>query len=298
MSAVDVRFPASVRVVLALTGSLVASCHTVFELDEFDRMLRTTEAQTIVVAGDHTLYAPFALAGARGYAELVVEEMRAVGDLFGTTLDTPLSIWLRPVRGVRPRIEIEGQHVRMIPAGEHPRRGVEAYANGTAVVLYVEEEARGTNAGGQPITGQYDPDGYRNTLRHELAHVWTHRTGIAHTSWFNEGLAEYVESMQLEDGRLVQTDASPLLGHAARLPRERCAIRRLLDWREDGMRIHAGLEEADLAARVASGAFVHFMLARVEGDSFLARARTLRSLPRDDLLAHEESWQAWRTSRE
>lgn len=296
MKTFDALRSAPARVAFAIAGSLVASCRTTVELDEFDRTLRTTEAQTIVVAKDHTLYAPFGMIPACEYAGVVAEEVAAVRALFGVELAEPLPIWLRPVRGLTVSIEIHAGKITVRPPGVHPHHGIEAYATESAAVVYVEAESIGTRADGQSITGTVSPTTYRATVRHELAHVWTHRAGIAGASWFNEGLAEHVESMKLADGRLVPDDASELLGHAASLPRERCTIRRLLDWRENGMRIHEGLETADASARAAAGAFVHFLMAHVEGDSFLARAHALRSLSETQLLAHEERWQAWRTS--
>jgi hypothetical protein len=122
-------------------------------------------------------------------------------------------------------------------------------------------------------------------LRHELAHLFTRRAGLAGESWFNEGVAQQVEHAQVLDSetRWHPFPATLVSARAAFVPGD---VDRLLAW--------SIITVEGRAKRYAQAeALLRFLLERSSGTDFVARLRQVRALDGKTIAALEPEWGAW-----
>jgi len=273
--------------------ALAAGCGTTIPLREVDRLNRSIGSRTIVLEPGYSLYSPFSMVATLDYRNVLDHEFAMVLGLFELELRDPVPVLLQPIEGLRPRILIERDVFHVDAVSEHPLHGIEGVTGRDLVVVYVEPPFEATAADGRKIEGNWSPEEYRGTLRHELVHYCATLAGVDGDLWFNEGLAHAVELGAAHRGERadVQTHAGTRLA-AGSVPAADRRLARVLAAREDVPRIQEGLETVDPHARLLATSFVYFALEQSQG-SFLERVQRLHRLSYEELLALEPAWQAW-----
>jgi hypothetical protein len=281
------------RVLAPLGLALLAGCASSLELADLDRLERSIDARTVALEADYTLWSPFALEQTRTWVDMVDEELAASRALFGTRHEGRLLLALVPVEGLGPQVEVGAGQVAVAPQRAHPLHGLAGAAGGAEVVVYVTPD-RVLQGPSGPLVAHRAAGDYRGTLRHELAHVHADVVGLEGPKWLSEGVADLVESYVLEEGRLVDRgpEASSLL-RAGALRGEQLGVARLLDWREDGIRIAAGEEQVDEASRILCGLFMRFLVDRQPPGSLVERLAGVQALSRAELEELEPAWRGW-----
>jgi hypothetical protein len=273
--------------------ALCSSCVSRLDLSDLDRLERSLDARTVALEDDYTLWSPFAATRTADWIAMLNEELAAARGLFGVQPEQRLLIGLVPIDGLDMRVSEQEGKVNMEVPREHPLHGVAGMAGDGRILLYVTPDLKLVSGGAQVIALR-EPDDYRSTLRHELAHVMALDCGLVGPPWFYEGLADLVQSYALEEGRLVDRgprDEDLLL--AATIPADQWGAARLLDWREDGARIAAGDEAVDKASRALCGLFVRFLVERAPGATIVERLLSVKELIRAQLLSLDPQWRAW-----
>jgi len=126
------------------------------------------------------------------------------------------------------------------------------------------------------------------TLRHELTHVFAARAGLELAPWFEEGLAQEVESMLASEGEL---HANPFpwslqLARKSALPGTLAA---LLAWRRTD-----DLSAVERSQRyVWAQALLRYLLEQRTEESLDARARAVKGLDVKQIATEEPNWLAW-----
>jgi hypothetical protein len=274
-------------------AALCAGCVSRLDLTDLDRLERSLEARTVALEEHYTLWSPFATAQTQAWIRMIDEELAAACELFGTRPAERLMIGLVPVEGLGFQFSAEDGKVTVAWQREHPLHGVAGMSGGGRILVYVTPDQE-VDAGEGPVIAHRGADDYRGTLRHELAHVLSVASGLTGPPWFYEGLADLVQSHQLEEGRLV--DRGPSFEDrlmAIATPADAWGLKRLLDWREDGAQIAAGKEAVDKVSRALCGWFVRFLFERDPRGTLHQSARAAASLSRSELLALEPQWRNW-----
>jgi hypothetical protein len=272
-------------------GLGTGACRSAIGLRDVDRMNRSVKARTVMLEPHLSLYSPYRVIPTRDFLELVVEEEARVAAWFELERIEDLVVWLEPTPGLRPEIVIDGNSARVEPARTPPPH-VLGYAGGPVVIIRVQPPSFHVRADGQTIEGSWAPSGYRETVRHELAHAATSAAGIRGDPWLLEGLAHLLEFAKVDGNELRIDWRSPKLLSVAGLPRERRDLRRVLDYREDARRLLAGEHVGESDTRLVAASFVAFLLERDPGESSRDRLLAIMGLSRAELLALEPEWQA------
>ncbi len=275
-------------------GLLALACQTTISLADLDRLQRSVSASTTIAKDSYTLWSPFEVITTRDWIAMIEEELPAMSSALGTELGEALLVLLTPVEGLGPGVSVEGKVLRTEAPAAHPLHGVEGHALDRQIVLFVDAPVKIPIGDGEFLFGSIQADSYRETLRHELGHVFAGKAGIRGADWLSEGTAQYLASLRLVEGRLVDEGAPvEMVVEARGLPRERRTIEHLLAWEESGERILAGEEQVDRAARTLCGLFVRYLLDRQDEPELCDRLRAVAALPRASLRALEDPWQAW-----
>ena len=299
--------------VLAL---LVQACAVNVRLDagDLDGLLEEMGAESVVRREAYTLWSPFPPEGTALWREALDEELPAQRALFGVDqLTRRVQVVLEAVPELALRLEQgpDGQVTVRRPAGPDPTRGLHGYAHEGGVHVHVPATGWLTTPEGRRIPSITRPIGtLRRTLRHELAHWFAFHEGIEGDKWLDEGLAQCVSGLGMEDGRLLDRGVPKSdLDRARALPVEELSLAELLDWTEDLQPILEAVRDRDPdrelgldpVPRVTCGLYVRFLLgldgsgAPVEG--LAERLRELQCMPRDVHLAGEARWRAWLADR-
>jgi hypothetical protein len=294
-----------------LAAPLLSACVTrvVLEPRDLDRLLGEMGSESVARTEHYTLWAPGDWLMMRPWLALVEEERAAVVTAFGGAEPVPrVQVVLVPVQGMWLTLESgpNGTLAVRAPEGGDPTHGLEGWASDHGVAVHVPATTYIDGPDGLRLPSVSSPENHRRTLRHELAHWRALGLGLRGGDWLEEGLAQVLEGLELEDGRLVDRGPSAdTLKLADALGVRTLALEELLDWREDGGRIvemvHGGRGDGDLgvqpAPRTASGLYVRFLLG-LEGSGepaadFAARFAVLVGIPRAEHLAGEADWRAW-----
>jgi hypothetical protein len=299
----DAQREASVRraLRLALAPALLsaAACRAggapdaAAELGEMRGRELALGARTIAHEERFSLYSPFSTVGTIGYRNLVDEEVRRTLALFELEPEEAIPIRLVPQPGMRGRIEgVEGE-IRLVPAGPHPLHGLAGWNSSGVVEVFVEPPAYLTRADGTRIEGQYVAESYRGVLRHELAHACAVLAGLLRGEpWYDEGLAHFVEFSEADGARLHVERRSPDEPRVDHLPRDERRLELALRLGEDTLGIARGAAQPDVEGRRLALSFFAFLYSRRAEAGFVARARAIGGMSREQLLAHEAAWQA------
>lgn len=282
-----------IRAIMALGIALLPSCATSISLEELDRLERSLAAQTVVFNDDYALWSPYTLEDTQEWVQQTEEELAASRLLFGATTAGRLQILLSPIAGLGERFAEESAKIRVTPPHPHPLHGVAGQAYGRQIIVYVTPD-RTFTVDGQSRRVHRSAGDFRSTLRHELAHVHANAVGLTGGTWFTEGVADLVQSLVLEDGKLV--DRGPdkaTLDFAGTLPREQWGVVRLLDWREYSDRIRSGDEAVDQASRTLCGLFVRFLIECQSQSSLVDNLRAVQRVERAELSGLDTQWRSW-----
>jgi hypothetical protein len=262
-------------VALALLAS-VAGCTSTRSAtpEEFEAELRAR--LTVTVEGDgFVLHSPYGAEATEPYAAVLRRELGVVRRCFADASAEPVRVYLAPVpEADAPAPEEIWRHAS--------RGGLEGFACETRfAVLWVRPNADAAQALVQ--AGMGSPQ-----LRHELAHLATHRAGLAGKTWFNEGVARHVEHAQFLDGEM-RPHPFPATLVKARDEFVPGDVARLLAW---SLADERTVEEH--ASRYAKAeALLRFLLERSSGSDFVARLRAVRALDEESIAALEPEWRAW-----
>lgn len=272
---------AGALVALALSVSFVRCTSTrPPSPEEIESALRE-RLHGVVEEPGFVLRSPYGDEATRPYATVVRRELDRVRECFGDSSAVPVRIYLVPVS------ESEA------PAPDEPwrhaaRGGFEgaAHESGFAFV-WVRPEA-------DPRQAMVDAETGSSTLRHELAHLFMRRAGLAGKTWFNEGVAQHVEHAQVLDGTM-RPHPFPRELLQARDQFAAGDVARLLAWSLHGDELTA----EERASRYAkSEALLRFLLERSSGADFVARLREVRALDEKGVAALEPEWRAWLHSQD
>lgn len=280
------RRPVTVLAALALAGT---ACRAPSAVDA-SRSLRAASVRTVAIEPTCTVFSPYDAVRTQGYVERVVATLGLVGDVFEAELPGPLYVVLELEEASKLRADGDAS-VAGTPA-PHGVLGAYGRLDGESpsVLLFVPRDGELVLEDGRTVAVRYDRDP-GTTLRHEIAHVFADQLGLDGDTWFDEGLALELESMQPVRGQLVPVALPETIEVARRLPR--VPMTSLLDWSERGARVLSGAEEAFVEGRPLAHALVRFLLLREEQGSLVERLRAVKELGRDELLAVEEAWHAW-----
>lgn len=274
------------RIPAAAVALLASACAVTVSRDEVDELLRAYEIRTAVMEPRFTVMSNFSATRTADVVAAMREELPRVEELFGLRLEERLSLYLLPSM----KAEIDEDEGGYLLRFEN-RPGYQAYTDHRSkIVVLLNPDVELPN--GQTVFALGERRDYRDSLRHELTHLCAHRVREELPTWLDEGLAHYVG----RSGRLGARAALP-----SRLPLSETdhaiPLADLLDWREDGSRIVAGLESSRDDLRRVGLAFVAFLLEREPaGQPLAATVERLASLDRARLLELEPAFRLWLAS--
>jgi len=257
--------------------ALVAGCASTRppSSEEIESALRE-RLHGVVEEPGFILRSPYGDEATRPYAAVVRREVDRVRECFGDSSAAPVRIYLVPVSGSEaPKPDEFWRHAS--------QGGLEggAFPSGFAFV-WVRPDA-------DPSRAMLEAEMGSSQLRHELAHLFTRRAGLAGRPWFNEGVAQQVEHSQILDGeaRWHPFPETLVSARAAFAPGD---VARLLAWSLAA----DGLTGEGRALRYAQAeALLRFLLERSSGTDFVARLREVHALDEKNIAALEPEWGAW-----
>ncbi len=182
------------------------------------------------------------------------------------------------------------QHLRQVLGREpSPSRGM-YIRKGHQIVVYIREDRNGTF----------------ETIKHEASHAIIDSIAPGTPVWLNEGLAEQMETLVVDDQALV---IHRHLANHQQVNRQQSllSLRQLLDLQNSEWRNHSANSNFILQAQ--SGELVYFLLSSNTGRSFISRVlheykrgnrkRSLYLVNENyvgDIMGMEINWQRWLTS--
>jgi len=232
-------------------------------------------ARSVVHEATFTLSSPYDDATTADYAASVRDEIGLVRRLFRDDGTKPVRIYLAPIE------DDSGRALQFWQTPSH-RSLKGAATEGEFAFVYVPRSVEPSAALASALSLR------GGTLRHELAHLYAARAGLAQATWFNEGLAEEVESMNESGSELVQNPfpATLLLARKTAGPD---TLRRLLAWR-----LGDDLSDVDRSCRyVWAHALLRFLGEARSDPGFEARTRAVMELDPEAIVAQEPEWLAW-----
>lgn len=253
---------------LLLAAGPLAGCRTGPATPQELEAALQGDARTVVRGELVTLYSPYDEAASGAYARVLEHEAGLVRALLDSPAAPPVRLYLVPVADAGDSIRVADRH------GVAGGAFVEGFA-----FAYVHAEARGPFQRAEL---------QRDTLRHELAHVYLRRTGLVRDKWFDEGAASWIEALEARGEDLHEPVFAPALV-GARAGAGPGTLAALLAWSR-AERLPA--EEA--AARYERAqALVAFLVAHAPGETWRARLAAVHALSDEELLALEPEWLAW-----
>lgn len=278
----------------ALLPSLVAglaACAAPLTLDRIDRMARATDARTILLEEDLTLYSPYEAGQTRAFLSELRAQRDEVFALFDVTEDEPLQVWLRPNEGLSLDFTVEDDRLLVSRASRVPEDGVLGRAVGTSVVIEVDPPGRLTLPDGRVVESAPGPGMFTDTIRHELTHVATTRIGVEGADWLREGIAHAVEWLPVENGRFRLDPPPAALRGAAELPSDRGAFEHLLAWRQS-----IPPDDTDVLVRRQALALVVYALEQQQAPSLREGLLRVAALDAVALRGLRPGWSEWLAS--
>lgn len=255
--------------VLALAAS---ACVTPIYLNEADL---ARDAKTVVHEERFTLFSPYEATATTSYADSVRNEVELVSRLIPDAGSKPVRLYLVPIGD-----EASDPHeLWRGPA----REGVLGMASeGEFAFIYVRASV------GSSAVREHAAYIGGGSLRHELTHLYAHRSGLFLAPWFEEGLALEVESMCVAGGEL---RAHPLPPHLllARQSAGPGSLAKLLAWRRE-----FDITDAERELRyVWAQALLRYLLEAETRPGFVDRARAIMNLGEAAIQAQEAAWLDW-----
>ncbi len=274
---------------LMLSIAALGSCRSQASLGQLDPIGRPTEARTVLHEDGITLYSPYELEPTRDFFALIQAERDAVFGLFHAQKNPPVLVVLELDEGMG--IELTGQAAERRVQGISlaPEGGRVGYSGEDMVVIRVAPLRDLPAPEGGSIQGMLAPETYRQTIRHELAHIISSRSSALRTDWLSEGIAHLVEWSAIEEGRPVLDPAPERLRALGGVPRDERPLRKMLGWKEGSGRA----TRADLEARLLAFSFVAFFLEAERAGSLREGIVRLESLRDEDVLDLEPEWSSW-----
>jgi len=277
---------------VALCVGCASGCQR-WSYEQFDRLGRTSQARTIVLEPDFSLYSPYDAVLTRPYVELVREQDRLLGALFQVQPPKPWVVVLIASEDLGVRFDVTGDQLTLGDVRRRTRSGIGGFSSSRTAYVYVAKPSLVERPGQAPLTGVLAPETYTKTVRHELAHLYAALVEIDGPPWLEEGFAHLLESVPVVEGRLHIQDASRSLERARRVPPDLRDLQRTLELREDLHALAAGAPHPFPQGRVLAQAFVHFMLVRLPASDWVAELRRIRATPAAELLTLEPEWRRW-----
>ncbi len=289
------------RLLLGLVLALVAvGCTVRIPLDSLAEDLRGNDVRTMSMYEGFTLVSPYDPIRTAQIGRVVSEELGAITSLFGITVDEPIFVELRPVPMDDVEVEaMPGGHYQLVgdvrPPTHHGVAGAAGSLQSTgrsAVIIYVAEDRDVQTTDGRVVPIRLDFC-YRDTIRHELAHIAHHLLGIeTDETWLSEGIAVTVEAMEMHSGRLRHVELPKELLFAMQVHRKH-SLNDLLRWRENIAEIVADESRVFREGRPLAMSLVRFVIETRPDLTFPEAIRYLASLQRSEIASLDARWHAW-----
>lgn len=276
------------RSLLSVAACGLAACAAPLTLERIDGYARSTNARTILLERDLTLYSPYEMSQTRGFLTEIRTQRDEVFALLGVTDDLPLLVWLRPNEGLSLDFTVEDDRLRVNRVSRVPEDGVLGRAAGRNVVIEVDPPGRLELPDGRQIESAPGAGMFTDTIRHELTHVATTRLGLEGADWLREGIAHAVEWIPVEDGRFRLDPAPEALRGAAELPRDEAAFERLLAWRQS-----FPPADSDILLRRQALTLVVYALEQQHAASLREGLLRVAALEAETLRALRPGWSEW-----
>jgi len=267
----------------AILALLASSCTVTVSRDDLDSLLRAYEVRTAVMESRFTVMSNFTAARTADLVEAFREELPHVEQLYGLELEDRLQIYLLPMMEAEIT-EDDGGY--LLSFADKP--GYQAYTDHKTkivVLLYPDLEL----PDGQIVFAVQDRRDYRDSLRHELSHICSHKVVDELPTWLDEGIAHYVGRTRWIDDRPVVPRELPLL------PGDRdISLLELVSWKEDGSLVVAGEAHSRGDMRRMALALVTFLIQQQpEGQPMAETLEHLAALTTDELAALEPDFLHW-----
>jgi hypothetical protein len=267
--------------------ALLPACKPHYSLPEFDALARTAPVRTIVLEEGFSLYSPYDVQATREYVTLVATQKAEVFGLLEVESAEPLVVHLSETEELGASFSVVGDRLQLERLSSDPHDGFLGWA-GEELVVRVAPARKLRREDGSELTGLPAASMYRDTLRHELAHLATRLAGIRGTAWLNEGIAHALEWIPVEAGRFVLDPLPPPLDRVTELERAPGELAELLAW-EQGY----PATDVDRRARLVGLALVLFLHEREAAPSLAEGLRRIAALAPQSILALEPEWRAW-----
>jgi hypothetical protein len=263
------------RAAFALAACLLAAsgCRSSLPYPSEEELRR--DARCVLEEPEFTLFSPYDAAASAHYADAVRAEIGLLRPLIPDAGTTKVRIYLAPLADEQGRTPEPWQ-----TPSKRSLKG--AASEGEFAFVYVPARIEDSSA----LERAAFMSG--GTLRHELAHLYASRAGLARAPWFNEGLALEVESMRSAEGALHAHPFPPYL-LVARMHAQPGALQQLLRWSYTD-----DLSDSERSLRyVWAHALFRYLFEQQAQGGFLERARAIADLGEQALLAREPAWLAW-----
>ncbi len=267
----------------------LSACRSAPTLQEIDQPARRTQAQTIVLSEKLSVYSPYEWFATKDFTELIESELDSVFELFEIEPEVPVLIWLRPHEEMGLDLTVEPGRFSNEGVSLAPESGILGFAVEREVVVHVPPVQYVIAADGRRIPGTLAASMFQDTIRHELAHVASLRTGLRCAPWLCEGIAHLVEWVPMEQGSPVLDPVPEELELAASIPAQLRSIDRMLAWHQD---MQQGTNE-DRLMRVQALSFVTFFLQKERAPTFREGIERLAAVEDDQVRELEPEWSGW-----
>ena len=267
----------------ALLALLACSCTVTVSRDDLDSLLRAYEVRTAVMESRFTVMSHFTASRTAELVDAFREELPHVEELYGLELEERLQIYLMPMMKAEVT-EDDGGY--LLSFADKP--GYQAYTDHETrivVLLYPDLEL----PDGQVVFAVHDRRDYRDSLRHELSHICSHKVVDEIPTWLDEGLAHLVGRTRWIKARPIVPRELPLLPKDREIP-----LRELISWKEDGAKVVAGEAHSRGDMRRLALAFTTYLVQQQpKGQPMAETLRVLAGMDTEELVAHHESFQRW-----
>jgi len=278
---------------LALTG-----CRSVVSLQELADIARRVDIRCLAVESDMTVASPFSPEYTDGLLRKVRTNLEAIEALF--EVDVPSTLVVRFVGIEMPnlRMQEDGEGGFDLEGLERPSvHGVVGFAGGAqenpTVTIYVVPESAVTLNEGKQASIIFYFHSADDTIRHELTHVCAKLANMDGPTWFDEGIALELEYREMDEAGVLVPTSMPRTLRLARDQRDSYSIDAVLDWEEQGERIHAGEEQPFHFGRPLAHALMRFLLERTPGKNMRAKLERILATDLDEIRALGPEWKTW-----
>ena len=272
----------------SLVPFLLSSCTTHYSLRVLDDVARTSGARTIVLQEKLSIYSPEETFYAQDYVTLIEKQRQEVLGLFGVDNESPIIVQLRQNEGMGMDATIEGNTIRFNRLRMSPDGGILGSARKDVIVVEVAPRTVLKLADGSPFVGVLGASMYKDTIRHELAHVATNLLGVRGGDWLREGIAHAVEWIPIEDGRFVLDPVPESLRGAAGFPRGPGVLDELLAWTQS-----FPPADRDPSVRLLAHTLVVYLIEREGAPSLRDGLLRVAAYPPARIRAVEADWMTW-----